>query len=78
LNDLFDAKPQPVKPVEKQATFPGDPREHLCEACGKWGCFGFGVNLRAGVQGRWACRAHRDQVRDAPQVKTEAGEEERQ
>jgi hypothetical protein len=32
--------------------------EHHCW-CGKWGSFGYGVNLRDGTQGNWFCRLHR-------------------
>ncbi len=32
---------------------------HYCVACGRWGGFGCGENLRAGRLGRWYCAAHR-------------------
>lgn len=32
--------------------------EHYCR-CGKFGSFGYGVNLRAGVTGEWFCAEHR-------------------
>jgi hypothetical protein len=32
--------------------------EHYCW-CGKWGSFGYGVNLRNGAEGNWFCRLHR-------------------
>jgi hypothetical protein len=35
-----------------------EPFEHYCH-CGKWGSFGYGVKLRAGIEGRWFCREHR-------------------
>jgi hypothetical protein len=31
--------------------------EHHCW-CGKWGSFGYGVNLRNGAEGNWFCRLH--------------------
>ena len=34
---------------------------HFCTECGAWGAFGYGVNPRAGRQGRWYCAAHRPQ-----------------
>jgi hypothetical protein len=34
------------------------PFEHYCR-CGKWGAFGFGVNVRAGIDGQWFCFEHR-------------------
>jgi hypothetical protein len=34
---------------------------HFCAACGAWGSFGYGVNLRADQLGRWYCGAHRPQ-----------------
>lgn len=34
---------------------------HFCAECGAWGAFGYGVNLRAGLRGRWFCGAHRPQ-----------------
>jgi hypothetical protein len=34
---------------------------HFCAECGAWGAFGYGVNRRAGRQGRWYCAAHRPQ-----------------
>jgi hypothetical protein len=32
---------------------------HFCVECGRWGAFGFGVNLLEGQLGRWYCAAHR-------------------
>jgi hypothetical protein len=34
---------------------------HYCEraGCTSWGCYGFGVDLRAGRRGRWFCADHR-------------------
>jgi hypothetical protein len=34
---------------------------HFCVECGRWGAYGYGVNLRAGRLGRWYCAAHRPQ-----------------
>ncbi len=35
--------------------------EHRCFVCGQPASFGFGVRLREGKEGRWACAAHRPQ-----------------
>jgi hypothetical protein len=32
---------------------------HFCAVCGRWGAYGYGVNLRAGRLGHWYCAAHR-------------------
>jgi hypothetical protein len=32
---------------------------HFCAECGRWGVYGYGVNIRAGRLGRWYCTAHR-------------------
>jgi hypothetical protein len=32
---------------------------HFCVQCGRFGPFGYGVRLRAGLLGRWYCREHR-------------------
>jgi hypothetical protein len=34
---------------------------HFCIECGRWGTFGYGVNLRAGRLGEWYCATHRPQ-----------------
>ena len=40
---------------------PGRVFLHFCIECGRWGAFGYGVNLRAGRQGGWYCATHRPQ-----------------
>lgn len=39
--------------------------EHQCEyeGCGRFGMFGFGVSQLHGRRGRWACFAHREEVK---------------
>jgi hypothetical protein len=32
---------------------------HFCAECGRWGAYGYGVNLRAGRLGHWYCAEHR-------------------
>jgi hypothetical protein len=34
---------------------------HFCDECGRWGPYGYGVNVRADRLGRWYCAAHRPQ-----------------
>lgn len=54
--------PEPVMAAAGQpVSLPLPAREpfiHNC-ACGQWGSFGYGVNLRAGKEGKWYCREHR-------------------
>jgi hypothetical protein len=38
---------------------PGRVFLHFCIECGRWGAFGYGVNLRAGRLGEWYCATHR-------------------
>jgi hypothetical protein len=38
---------------------PGREFLHFCVECGRWGAFGYGVNLRAGRVGAWYCGEHR-------------------
>ena len=35
---------------------------HWCPGCGRWGCFGTGVDLRQGHLGQWYCDQHRPDV----------------
>lgn len=46
------------KSDQQQTPPPPKPFEHYCW-CGKWGSFGYGVNLRYGAEGKWFCRLHR-------------------
>ncbi|WP_338929225.1 hypothetical protein WDZ11_22310 (plasmid) [Roseomonas mucosa] len=39
---------------------PGQPFEHFCPQCGRWGAFGFGNDLMKGVPGAWYCGEHRE------------------
>jgi hypothetical protein len=39
---------------------------HFCTECGRWGAFGYGVNLRAGRLGEWYCATHRPQPAGGP------------
>ena len=38
---------------------------HFCVECGRWGAFGFGVNLQEGRLGRWYCAAHQPEPFEA-------------
>jgi hypothetical protein len=40
---------------------PGRVFLHFCIECGRWGAFGYGVNLRAGRPDEWYCATHRPQ-----------------
>jgi hypothetical protein len=35
---------------------------HFCVECGRWGAFGYGVDLRKGRLGQWYCAAHRPEA----------------
>jgi hypothetical protein len=35
---------------------------HFSVKCGRWGAFGYGVDLRKGRLGQWYCAAHRPEV----------------
>jgi len=47
-----------VARVEAPVSAPSAPLEHYCH-CGRWGPFGYGVNLQQGRLGRWYCTEHR-------------------
>jgi len=40
-----------------------DLKPHSCTICGKPASFGFGVKLMHGIDGRWSCFEHRDDVK---------------
>ena len=68
MNDLFD---QPRTKASSGSNSPstenGPPEiktgEHACTICGAPAHFGFGVKLRAGITGRWACSEHREALK---------------
>ena len=70
MNDLFD-EPHTKASSDSNCTSTqnGPPEiktgEHACTICGAPAYFGFGVKLRAGLHGRWACSAHRDTVKQS-------------
>lgn len=39
------------------------PLEFKCHVCGKEACYGFGVRLLAGIEGKWACPLHCNEVK---------------
>ena len=39
---------------------PGQPFEHFCPDCGRWGTFGFGSDSIKGIPGVWYCTEHRE------------------
>ena len=66
--DLFSAarsaRTAPSREAVQRARTPvDDGRGHVCQVCGDpHAGFGFGVFLRRGLEGRWACFAHRLEV----------------
>ena len=39
--------------------------QYACTICGAPAHFGFGVKLRAGLTGRWACSEHREAIKQS-------------
>lgn len=64
-NTALEAEPGLSMPCTSRrghvAELPSGLFSHFCAECGAWGAFGYGVNRRAGRQGRWYCAAHRPQ-----------------
>ncbi|WP_198382215.1 hypothetical protein [Roseomonas sp. KE2513] len=38
---------------------PGQPFEHYCPECGRWGSFGFNCDSIKGIPGIWYCGKHK-------------------
>ncbi|MDT8350957.1 hypothetical protein [Roseomonas mucosa] len=38
---------------------PGQPFEHYCPECGRWGAFRFGCDPTKGIVGIWYCGTHK-------------------
>jgi hypothetical protein len=57
---------EPWPPRCGRIEWQGDTLLHFCSACGAWGSYGFGVNLRDGGMGQWFCATHRPQRGKAP------------
>jgi len=71
MNDLF-GKPRTKASSDSKSpsTQHGPPLirgdgEYACKICGAPAHFGFGVKLRAGITGRWACSEHREAIKQS-------------
>ena len=62
---LFDTPSHTSGEPQKTGTPPSrsEERDHRCAICGSLACFGFDVSLLKGRPGRWACAAHREQMK---------------
>ncbi len=70
MNDLFgEPRTKPSSDSISTSTQQGSPEirtgEHACTICGAPAHFGFGVKLRAGITGRWACSEHREALKQS-------------
>jgi hypothetical protein len=71
MNDLFGEAGTKASSDSKSTSTPHRPLEirpdgqYGCVICGAPAHFGFGVKLRAGLHGRWACSEHRDAVKQS-------------
>jgi len=68
MNDLFGEPRSKASSDSKSTSTPHRPPEirtdeHACTICGAPAHFGFGVKLRAGIPGRWACSKHREALK---------------
>jgi hypothetical protein len=61
LNEI-GARPVAIRPDGQRA----------CAICGAPAYFGFGVSIREGREGRWACREHREAVDRMSQAERES------
>ena len=70
MNDLFGEPGTKASSDSKSTSTPHRPPEirtdeHACTICGAPAHFGFGVKLRAGITGRWACSEHREALKQS-------------
>jgi hypothetical protein len=71
MNDLFGEPGTKASSESKStSTQHGQPAirgdgEYACAICGAPAHFGFGVKLRAGLHGRWACSEHREALKQS-------------
>jgi hypothetical protein len=68
MNDLFGEPRTKASSDSKNTSTQHGPLEirtdeHACTICGAPAHFGFGVKLRAGIPGRWACSKHREALK---------------
>ncbi len=70
MNDLF-GEPHTKASSDSKSTSTQHPPpeirtdEHACTICGAPAYFGFGVKLRGGLPGRWACSEHREALKQS-------------
>jgi hypothetical protein len=71
MNDLF-GEPGTKASSESKSTSTqhsppviGPDKQYACVICGAPARFGFGVKLRAGLAGRWACSEHRGALKQS-------------
>ena len=58
---LFDEPPKPAPAARSEPAIRPD-GQRACAICGAPAYFGFGVSIRGGREGRWACMEHREAV----------------
>jgi hypothetical protein len=62
LREELDSAPVPEpEPARIEAPAPAIAFMHYCH-CGRWGAFGYGVDLLNGKLGRWYCTEHRREL----------------
>ncbi len=70
MNDLFGEPGTKASSDSKSTSTQHPPPkiktdEHACTICGAPAHFGFGVKLRDGITGRWACSEHREALKQS-------------
>ncbi len=71
MNDLFGEPGTKASSDSKSTSTQRPPPEirtdgqYACTICGAPAHFGFGVKLRAGITGRWACSEHREALKQS-------------
>ena len=71
MNDLFgEPRTKASSDSRSTSTQHGPPAirtdgQYACAICGAPAYFGFGVKLRAGLHGRWACSEHREALKQS-------------
>ena len=61
---MTDDTNDPLSFKRRAGSEPPKPFLHYCW-CGKWGLYGYGVNLRKDQPGEWFCEEHRDKRSEA-------------
>jgi hypothetical protein len=71
MNDLFGEPRTKASSGSKSTSTQHSPPvirpdgQYACVICGAPAYFGFGVKLRAGLHGRWACSEHREALKQS-------------